>query len=74
MAHSSDGVEMKLTREAEVNRLDFDFQGHGGCAIARPRLIWTSRRITSSSFASAARDATRAWRLDPSGSRDANRA
>jgi len=34
-AHPSDGVEMKLTREAEVNRLDFDFQGHGGYAIAR---------------------------------------
>jgi len=34
-AHPSDGVEMKLTREADVNRLDFDFQGHGGYAIAR---------------------------------------
>lgn len=26
---------MKLTREAAVNRVDFDFRGHGGYAIAR---------------------------------------
>jgi hypothetical protein len=34
-AHPADGVEMRLTREGDVNRLDFDFQGHGGYAIAR---------------------------------------
>src|SRR3954453_1235666 len=34
-AHPSDGVEMHLTREAEINRIDFDFHGHGGYAIAR---------------------------------------
>src|SRR6185369_4608957 len=34
-AHPADGVEMKLTREADVNRIDFDFHGHGGYAIAR---------------------------------------
>jgi len=34
-AHPSDGVTMKLTREAAVNRVDFDFRGHGGYAIAR---------------------------------------
>jgi hypothetical protein len=33
--HPADGVEMHLTREGEVNRLDFDFHGHGGYAIAR---------------------------------------
>jgi hypothetical protein len=34
-AHPADGVEMHLSREGEVNRLDFDFHGHGGYAIAR---------------------------------------
>jgi hypothetical protein len=34
-AHPSDGVTMSLTREGAVNRLDFDFRGHGGYAIAR---------------------------------------
>jgi len=34
-AHPSDGVEMHLAREAGVNRIDFDFHGHGGYAIAR---------------------------------------
>ena len=34
-AHPSDGVTMKLTREAAINRVDFDFRGHGGYAIAR---------------------------------------
>jgi hypothetical protein len=34
-AHPSDGVTMKLAREAAVNRIDFDFRGHGGYAIAR---------------------------------------
>jgi hypothetical protein len=34
-AHPSDGVEMHLSREAGVNRIDFDFHGHGGYAIAR---------------------------------------
>jgi hypothetical protein len=34
-AHPSDGVTMKLTREAAINRVDFDFQGHGGYAISR---------------------------------------
>jgi len=33
--HPADGVEMHLTRDGEVNRLDFDFHGHGGYAIAR---------------------------------------
>jgi len=33
--HPADGVEMHLSREGEVNRLDFDFHGHGGYAIAR---------------------------------------
>lgn len=37
-AHPADGVEMHLTREADVNRLDFDFHGHGGYAIARQRV------------------------------------
>jgi hypothetical protein len=36
--HPSDGVEMHLAREAGVNRLDFDFHGHGGYAIARARV------------------------------------
>ena len=34
-AHPSDGVTMKLTRAGEINRVDFDFRGHGGYAIAR---------------------------------------
>jgi len=34
-AHPSDGVTMKLAREGEINRVDFDFRGHGGYAIAR---------------------------------------
>ena len=34
-AHPADGVEMHLSRDGEVNRLDFDFHGHGGYAIAR---------------------------------------
>ena len=33
--HPADGVEMHLSREGEVNRLDFNFHGHGGYAIAR---------------------------------------
>jgi hypothetical protein len=33
--HPSDGVEMHLAREGDVNRIDFDFHGHGGYAIAR---------------------------------------
>ncbi|HEV7921911.1 MAG TPA: coagulation factor 5/8 type domain-containing protein [Thermoanaerobaculia bacterium] len=36
--HPSDGVEMHLSREADVNRLDFDFHGHAGYAIARARI------------------------------------
>ena len=36
--HPSDGVTMKLTREGEVNRLDFDFHSHGGYAIARAKV------------------------------------
>jgi hypothetical protein len=36
--HPSDGVEMHLSRSGEVNRLDFDFHGHGGYAIARARI------------------------------------
>src|SRR5438046_625142 len=36
--HPSDGVEMHLTREGAVNRVDFDFHGHGGYAIARTRI------------------------------------
>ena len=34
-AHPSDGVSMKLTAEGTATRLDFDFHGHGGYAIAR---------------------------------------
>ncbi len=34
-AHPSDGVTMRLTREDAINRIDFDFRGHGGYAIAR---------------------------------------
>ncbi|HYR29349.1 MAG TPA: hypothetical protein VEU30_12840, partial [Thermoanaerobaculia bacterium] len=34
-AHPSDGVTMTLTREGAATRLDFDFHGHGGYAIAR---------------------------------------
>src|SRR5207248_11633784 len=33
-AHPSDGVEMHVAREGDVNRIDFDFHGHGGYAIA----------------------------------------
>src|SRR5438105_3939532 len=33
--HPSDGVEMHLARDGDVNRIDFDFHGHGGYAIAR---------------------------------------
>jgi len=33
--HPSDGVTMQLTREGDANRLDFDFHGHAGYAIAR---------------------------------------
>jgi hypothetical protein len=36
--HPSDGVEMHLTREGEAMRLDFDFHGHAGYAIARAPL------------------------------------
>jgi len=34
-AHPADGVEMHLTREGDANRIDFDFRGHAGYAIAR---------------------------------------
>ena len=34
-AHPSDGVSMTLSREGDVNRVDFDFHGHAGYAIAR---------------------------------------
>jgi len=34
-AHPSDGVEMHLTRDGDANRIDFDFHGHGGYAVAR---------------------------------------
>ncbi|HKS24235.1 MAG TPA: hypothetical protein VJZ76_15655 [Thermoanaerobaculia bacterium] len=34
-AHPSDGVTMKLARDGAVNRVNFDFRGHGGYAIAR---------------------------------------
>jgi hypothetical protein len=37
-AHPSDGVEMQLTREGAINRLDFDFHGHAGYAIARTKI------------------------------------
>ncbi|MEO8033059.1 MAG: coagulation factor 5/8 type domain-containing protein, partial [Acidobacteriota bacterium] len=33
--HPSDGVTVQLTREGDANRLDFDFHGHAGYAIAR---------------------------------------
>jgi hypothetical protein len=36
--HPSDGVEMHLTRESDTNRLDFDFHGHAGYAIARSKV------------------------------------
>jgi hypothetical protein len=36
--HPSDGVTMQLSREGYANRLDFDFHGHGGYAIARRAL------------------------------------
>src|ERR1043165_10072883 len=34
-AHPSDGVTMTLTREGAINKVAFDFRGHGGYAIAR---------------------------------------
>jgi len=37
-AHPSDGVEMHLSREGNANRIDFDFHGHGGYAIARRKV------------------------------------
>src|SRR5688572_28738247 len=37
-AHPSDGVTMKLTPEGNATRLDFDFHGHGGYAIARKKV------------------------------------
>src|SRR5438045_9249242 len=37
-AHPSDGVDLRLTREDAINRLDFDFHGRAGYAIARTRL------------------------------------
>ncbi|MCU1350569.1 MAG: coagulation factor 5/8 type protein, partial [Acidobacteria bacterium] len=36
--HPSDGVTMRLTREGDSNRLDFDFHGHAGYAIARRKI------------------------------------
>jgi hypothetical protein len=33
--HPSDGVTMRLGRDGGVNRVDFDFHGHAGYAIAR---------------------------------------
>ncbi len=36
--HPSDGVEMHLRAEAGATRLDFDFHGHAGYAIARKQL------------------------------------
>jgi hypothetical protein len=36
--HPSDGVEMHLTRDGAINRLDFDFHGHAGYAIARQKI------------------------------------
>jgi hypothetical protein len=36
--HPSDGVEMHVTPEAGVTRIDFDFHGHAGYAIARKQL------------------------------------
>lgn len=37
-AHPSDGVTMTLTREGEATRLDFDFHGRGGYAVARAKV------------------------------------
>jgi hypothetical protein len=37
-AHPSDGVTMKLTPDHGATRLDFDFHGHGGYAIARAKV------------------------------------
>jgi len=34
-AHPSDGVTMQIRRDGEASRVDFDFHGHGGYAIAR---------------------------------------
>jgi hypothetical protein len=34
-AHPSDGVSLNIAEDAGAMRLDFDFQGHGGYAIAR---------------------------------------
>src|SRR6185436_18651592 len=36
--HPSDGVTMSLTSEPPATRLDFDFNGHGGYAIARKQI------------------------------------
>jgi hypothetical protein len=36
--HPSDGVEMHLKSEGSVTRLDFDFHGHAGYAIARKKV------------------------------------
>ena len=36
--HPSDGVEMHVTREAAATRVDFDFHGHAGYAIARKQI------------------------------------
>jgi len=36
--HPADGVEMHLSREGDANRLDVDFHGHGGYAIARAQV------------------------------------
>ncbi len=37
-AHPSDGVEMHITPEAAATRVDFDFHGHAGYAIARKQV------------------------------------
>src|ERR1043165_5884151 len=37
-SHPSDGVEMRLSGDGAATRLDFDFHGHGGYAIARRTL------------------------------------
>jgi hypothetical protein len=36
--HPSDGVTMQLSRDGDATRLDFDFHGHAGYAIARAAL------------------------------------
>src|SRR6266498_5590202 len=36
--HPSDGVEMHIAAEGAATRVDFDFHGHGGYAIARQRV------------------------------------